>query len=968
MGVGAVEVPVTVVDVNRPPVVGLAEAQATSPRCGTALPLQCVISENDVLTLDVTVSDDADESIPSLTLTAPPAIGAETTFVPAPDNRSAVFTFSPGFTDAADVPYEFSFDAADSKGAHTAVRALVTVENLNRPPSIGVTPLPSGCTSPTPTSLQCTVAEGAELAFDLTVTDPDPDDSIVLFIMDQPTNLGASFSVSDPHNRSAHFRLAPTYFQGGGPPVQITFSAQDSHGASAQMQLSLTITNVNLAPVVTLASGMTGSKNACTQGPTPVCYVDYSPNSDSALVLKLSVTDPDAPGAVLRLQVSSNGAPQLGSGFDPVSGIFTFSPRDTVNTTFQVTFSATDRDPLDPKTGSLSVTIQENAPNVPPTVTLHDCPTSVLPGQAVTCTVTVDDPDPRDRPLNLTATLLSGASFSYDATAQSGTFTLLPSFAQSGSFQVDFTGTDTHAATGVAHYPFAIPAPSPIAIANAFPVSGPISDIAWRPPYLYVLRGNLLLIYEVANAQSPTEVARRFLRGATGLRVDTARNLLLAVGPRSFEIYDVGAAPLAPALRGKFNLSPPDRQIDDVRLRPPVAASPGTLYAFVGEGIEFDSDGHLELLRLDPCPWNGAFFCPVVLDAVLTSLRSPNDPIALNERVNAIEGIGDPAVLLAGPFGYRAFSISTDKLSGNWGISFSDVLPNQLPPFPTSSAVVQPSGVNTYKVLLPRAVYDSGSQSISSYRLSGTGFSVGGQSTFAVANQCDFPAGTPAAAAGAGSNTVVVFSDTGTLGNFDDSGCSVGTAVLSGAGYNGVRIAASLGAAFTRTDKSGVLSFFSLSDTGAPSKGGEISFDADGVIAIVSHSPAAGQLLLYALRQANADNAARIDVFELSNLPAVALVNSVALPGVFPLGLVRQDRYLVVMSATNAPLSIFDVGVTPQSPAPVCLRDSSLPKAGSCRALWAFKGRTGSRGSSLPEASAYPTADRPRVREHGRWT
>jgi hypothetical protein len=241
------------------------------------------------------------------------------------DPGSQTFTWIPGY---------------DQYGSYTDVRFIVTdkgltplsdqeaitiaVGNVNRPPVMG----PIGSK---------TVAEGELLTFALTATDPDGE--VLTFLADDLPN-GATFDAS-----TQEFRWTPGHDQSGN--YEVEFSVKDS-GSPVEVDsevVTITVGNVNRAPVF-----------------TPVGTQQVFENQ--LLQFYVMATDYDGDGITYSTSALPNGA-----SFDANSRLFSWRPDSTQAGTYIVAFYATDNGSPQ-MTGQLDVVI--NVGDVPTPFQLVD--------------------------------------------------------------------------------------------------------------------------------------------------------------------------------------------------------------------------------------------------------------------------------------------------------------------------------------------------------------------------------------------------------------------------------------------------------------------------------------------------------------------------------------------------------------------------------------------------------------------
>ena len=156
-----------------------------------------------------------------------------------------------------------------------------------------------------------TVNEGITLTFTETATDPDGD-AVSLSLGSSPPS-GASVT------SKGVFSWTPSEAQGPGSYV-VTVVATDAFNASASLSFKVSVSEVNLPPVLTIP------------GPQTV-------RNDARLAFQVTATDPDIPVNTISLTVS--GLP-AGASFDGATGTLTWTPPSGVAGTYTVTFTATD--------------------------------------------------------------------------------------------------------------------------------------------------------------------------------------------------------------------------------------------------------------------------------------------------------------------------------------------------------------------------------------------------------------------------------------------------------------------------------------------------------------------------------------------------------------------------------------------------------------------------------------------------
>ncbi len=288
-------VPITVVNVNRKPLM-------------TAIPPQTV-NEGAVLTLPVSATD-PDGTIPVLTTSLPRPTNSG--FVDNL-NGTGTFTFSPNFTQAG--LYSVTFYASDGLLLDSQV-VPITVVNVNQKPLMTAIP-------------PQTVNEGTVLTLPVSATDPDGTTPVLTTSLPRPTNSG----FIDNLNGTGTFTFSPNFTQAG--LYSVTFYASDGLLLDSQV-VPITVVNVNRKPLMTAIPPQTVNEGA-------------------VLTLPVSATDPDGTIPVLTTSLPR----PTNSGFvDNLNGTgtFTFSPNFTQAGLYSVTFYASDGLLLDSQVVPITVT------------------------------------------------------------------------------------------------------------------------------------------------------------------------------------------------------------------------------------------------------------------------------------------------------------------------------------------------------------------------------------------------------------------------------------------------------------------------------------------------------------------------------------------------------------------------------------------------------------------------------------
>lgn len=184
------------------------------------------------------------------------------------------------------------------------------------------------------------VTEGGALTFTLSATDPDGD-SLNYSAANLPS--GATF---DPQTHV--FSWTPSYSQAGNyPDVEFTVTDNGSPMELAMELITITVGNVNRAPVF-----------------TPVGTQEVLENT--ALSFAVAATDPDSDAVILAATNTPTGAT-----FNQSTGVFSWIPSLTQAGVYVVTFVATDNGmPIEQATLDVVITVGDNPTPVEQSVAL----------------------------------------------------------------------------------------------------------------------------------------------------------------------------------------------------------------------------------------------------------------------------------------------------------------------------------------------------------------------------------------------------------------------------------------------------------------------------------------------------------------------------------------------------------------------------------------------------------------------
>ncbi len=269
-----------------------------------------------------------------------------------------------------------------------------------------------------------TVAELANLAFTVAATDPNSGD-VLTFSLDAGAPAGATIGGS-----TGAFSWTPTEAQGPGSfPVTIRATDNGSPALSGTAAITITVTEVNVAPVVANPGNQTVNELA-------------------TLAFTATATDADLPANTLTFSLDA-GAP-AGATIGAATGAFSFTPTEAQGPgSFPVTIRATDNG-SPALSGTAAITITVNEVNVAPVVTN---PGNKTTNELVALNFTVTATD-ADVPANtISWSLDAGAPAGATIGAGTGAFSWTPTEAQGpGSFPVTIRATDngTPALSGTA--------------------------------------------------------------------------------------------------------------------------------------------------------------------------------------------------------------------------------------------------------------------------------------------------------------------------------------------------------------------------------------------------------------------------------------------------------------------------------------------------------------------------------------
>lgn len=265
-------------------------------------PATRTVTEGEMLTFTVTASDPDQEAIASLTAAGLPS-GA--TFTPNGTYTEGTFTWTPATGQAGE--YDVVFTASNALSGSATTHITVSAGDLG---PVSIAPIDD-----------VTVAEGASVTVDVTVSDPD-NGTIEL----TASGLPAFATLDDPTTSSGTgslettITIAPGAGTAGSYPVTLTATA-DGESDTEEFTIVVTAVDENEDPVVDAPGTRT---------------------VDEGQTLTFTVTATDADGDTVALAAS--GLP-TGAAFadnEDNSGTFTWAPGFDQAGTYTVTFTADD--------------------------------------------------------------------------------------------------------------------------------------------------------------------------------------------------------------------------------------------------------------------------------------------------------------------------------------------------------------------------------------------------------------------------------------------------------------------------------------------------------------------------------------------------------------------------------------------------------------------------------------------------
>jgi PKD repeat protein len=248
------------------------------------------------------------------------------------------------------------------------------------------------------------INEGQVLLFNIHASDPDLNP-----IRFTALNMPLSASLHDSLDGTATFTFGPDFTQSGVDVV--LFIASDGTLADSEY-VTITVNNVNQRPVIAAI------------GPRSV-------NEGDSLIINISATDPD--NDILNLRATNLISHMTFTDNLNGTGRFTFNPDFVQSGVYFVTFYASDSTLSDSQRVQITV---NDAGNQPPRLAAIDTAYYVTEGAVLQFGVSASDPDGNQLTLSASP-LITNMQF-LDYANGTGQFTFSPNFAQAGIYSVTF--------------------------------------------------------------------------------------------------------------------------------------------------------------------------------------------------------------------------------------------------------------------------------------------------------------------------------------------------------------------------------------------------------------------------------------------------------------------------------------------------------------------------------------------------
>ncbi len=285
---------------------------------------------------------------------------------------------------------QFTFKANDGAADSNTVTVSLTINSINDAPVLMVPGAQTG-------------NENQLLSFIVSASDPDTGQTVALALSNPPE--GATFE-----RQTGTFRWTPSFTQAGTYTLNFTATDNGSPVRSDSKSVSITINNVNRAPVANPSSVTT--------------------DEDTARNFVLTGSDPDGDAITYAIMT-----PPRNGALSGTAPNLTYTPNRDFNGTDSFTFMVKDAT-LESVFATVDITVTPS--NDAPVLTVPSAQTG-NENQLLTFTISGTDID-GPTPLRYSATNLpSGASFD----EPSRTFAWTPSFTQAGDYTVTFTVADS---------------------------------------------------------------------------------------------------------------------------------------------------------------------------------------------------------------------------------------------------------------------------------------------------------------------------------------------------------------------------------------------------------------------------------------------------------------------------------------------------------------------------------------------
>ncbi|GKV77515.1 hypothetical protein PEC106568_26890, partial [Pectobacterium carotovorum subsp. carotovorum] len=401
-------------DASRSATSTLTVVVGNPPVVATPIPPQSVVQDGS-LSFSVPAGTFTDPDVgDTLTLSATLADGSALPAWLSFNAATGTFSGTPGNADVGSLSIRVT--ATDGTNASVYTDFSLTVTNVNDAPVVA-TPIPAQSV-PQDGSLSFSVPAG-------TFTDPDVGDTLTL-----------SATLADGSPLPGWITFNPTTGTFSGTPgnadvgsLSIRLTATDGSNASVYTDFSLTVTNVNDAPVVAI--------------PIPAQSVAQD-GSLNFTVPAGTFTDPDVGDTLTLSATLADGSPLPGwLTFNSATGTFSGTPVNADVGSLSIRVTATDGTNASVYTDfSLTVTNVNDAPVVATPIPAQSVPQDGSLSFSVPAG-TFTDPDVGDT-LTLSATLADGSPLPGWITFNSatGTFSGTPGNANVGSLSIRVTATD----------------------------------------------------------------------------------------------------------------------------------------------------------------------------------------------------------------------------------------------------------------------------------------------------------------------------------------------------------------------------------------------------------------------------------------------------------------------------------------------------------------------------------------------